>query len=186
MSQTATVMALLAVCVAASVAGAAPPPQAVTSPGPVAAIGFDNPSVAYAVERTALACDHVRVWNRSNGKIARLGAMSACDVGSTGSGIARLAIARTRALWLSYTGGNIREWLLFTATPTRPKPRQLAYLTGEPEDPSPIVLGDADSSRFGDYLPYGIGNAVVVLTSTGRRAHTYRASARVTAVSAAW
>ena len=184
MRQTALAVALVAGCIAVSVAGAASPPQTATSPGPVTALGVDLPYVAFASGRSARGCDRVHLWNRSTRKVVGLGRLAACDVGSTGSGIVSVAVARTRALWLYYTGGNIREWFLYTATPTAPRPRQLEYITAEPEDPAPILVGEADGSRYGDYLPYAVGNTVVVVAANGRRVHTYRAPARVTAVSA--
>ena len=182
MRQAALAVAVLAGCIAVSVAGAASPPQAVTSPGPVTAIGLDVPNVAFASGPAARSC-RVAIWNRSTGKVVRLGRVG-CDETSTGSAIATVAVAKTRALWLHYTGGNIREWRLFTATTTRPQPRELAFMPVDVDDPSPIVVGEADGSRYGDYLPYAVGSTVVVLAANGRRVHTYRASARVTALSA--
>ena len=176
--------ALFVGCVLVSVAGAASPPRTAKSPGPVTALGLDLPYVAFAAEQTALDCDRVFLWNRSSGKVVRVGRRRGCDIGSTGSGVAAVAVSNNRALWLQYTGGNIREWRVFTATTTRPQPRELEFIPVDVERPAPIVVGEADSSRAGSYLPYAVGNAVVVLAADGRRVRTYRGSARVTAVSA--
>jgi hypothetical protein len=44
-----------------------------------------------------------------------------------------------RALWIQYAGGNLRDWQLFTATRTKTKPRQLAFVEQDVDLPSPIV-----------------------------------------------
>ena len=66
--------------------------------------------------------------------------------------MATVSIAGRRAVWLHYTGGN-REWSLFTATTRAPRPRQLAFIPRDVDEPAPIVLGEGSGSRYGDYIP---------------------------------
>jgi hypothetical protein len=162
--------------------------------GIAGASGFHS-RVLVSARLTALAADgaqaayastdcRVHMWNRTTGRVVRLGRGPACEQTSTGTAVGAISVAGNRALWLWYGGGNIREWLLFTATTARPKPSRLAFVTTEPEDRPPLVLGEGDVSRFGDLLPYAIGSRVVVLRSNGARASTWSAPARVTALAA--
>jgi hypothetical protein len=156
-------------------------------PGPVVAVASDGPYVAVAEGRSARDCDRISIWITSQKRVVKLGRKTSCETTSTGTGIASVTIARNRALWLHYTGGNIREWSLWTATTTVPAPRRLAFATGEPDGPAPIVIGGGDYDRRlgygdGDALPYAVGRKVVVLTATGARSYTWDAPSRVTAL----
>ena len=173
---------MLATLLAAG-AGAAPV-RSVTAPAPVLALAFDGSRVAYASGRTARDCNRVHVWNLATGAVARLGRKTHCEETSTGNRIAALTIAGTRVLWLHYAGGNLREWSLWTATTSQPGPIRLRMTTREADEPAPIVLGEGDSSRFGDLLPYAVGRTVTVLRGNGSRRSTWTAPARVLALAA--
>ena len=91
--------------------------------------------------------------------------LPACrDVPSTGLGIPSVAVARERVLWISYTGGNKREWQLWTATATRRQPRQLRAVERDVEAPAPIVLGPGTVEG----VPYAVDSEVVLLGENGR------------------
>jgi hypothetical protein len=156
-------------------------------PGPVVAVASDGAFVAVAEGRSARDCDRVSIWITSQQRVVKLGRKTSCETTSTGTGIASVTIARNRALWLHYTGGNIREWSLWTASTTARAPRRLAFATSEPDAAGPIVIGGGDYDRrqgYGesDVLPYAIGRKVVVLTSTGARSYSWDAPSRVTAL----
>jgi hypothetical protein len=158
----------------------------VTTPAPVQAVALDTPLLAYANVHAAADCDRVRVWSRATHRTVRLGRTTSCEETSTGSGISQLAIAGNRVLWLHYAGGNIRDWTLFTATTAAPRPRQLRFISRDVEEPAPIVLGEGDTTRYGDLLPYAVGRDVVALRPSGARAFSWNAPARVTALGANW
>ena len=62
---------------------------------------------------TSSGCHEVRLWNVATRTDRRLA--SHCFVcASTGSGVAGAIATGAAALWLTYTGGNIREWSLWT------------------------------------------------------------------------
>jgi hypothetical protein len=157
-------------------------------PAPVIAVASDGPYVAVAEGRSARDCDRVSIWVTSLKRVVKLGRKTSCERTSTGNGIASVTIARNRALWLHYAGGNIREWSLWTATTTVPAPRRLAFATSEPDAPSPIVIGGGDFDRSqgtyaeGDVLPYAVGRKVVVLKADGTRSYAWEAPSRVTAL----
>jgi hypothetical protein len=158
----------------------------IASPAPVQALALGMPLLAYAGGRAGGDCDRVRIWSRATRRTVRLGRTTSCEQTSTGTGIAALSIAGNRVLWLHLTGGNIREWSLFTATTTRPRPRRLRFVSRDVDAPAPIVLGEGDTTRYGDLLPYAVDRDVVVLRPNGARAFTWRAPARVTALGANW
>ena len=165
--------------VAVAAAAAATPPRQVLGPSTVTALAADGAHVVYAVEDCT-----VWLWELGTRRLVFFRGGPSCARTSTGTGIAAASVAGQRALWLHYTGGNIREWSLWTATPTRRAPRQLAFATSDPDGPAPIVLGEGDASRLGDVLPYAVGRTVVALRSTGARAFSWTAPARVTALAA--
>lgn len=145
----------------------------VLAPSLVAGLAVDGPRVAYA----DTSC-RISVWHA--GRTARLGATPCTEQTSTGSGLAGLALAGGRALWVTYTGGNIREFTVWTATGTRPRPRRLALVTGDVDAAPPVAVGDGD----GDLLPYAVRRTVVVLGANGARRFAWIAPAHVTAVDA--
>lgn len=156
-------------------------------PAPVVAVASDGPYVAVAEGRSARDCDRVSIWVTSQKRVVKLGRKTSCVTTSTGTGIAGVTIARNRALWLHYAGGNTREWSLWTATTSARTPRRIAFATSEPDATAPIVIGGGDFDRRqgygdGDVLPYAIGRTVVVLTAKGSRSYTWDAPSRVTAL----
>ena len=156
----------------------------VSAPAPVTALAADGNRVAYAVGRSPSDCDRVFVWERAARRTVKLGRATSCERTSTGTGIGGLALAGNRVLWLHYTGGNIREWSLWTATTTRPKPRRLRFASRDVDLPSPFVLGNGDSGRLGNALPYASGATVIVLRADGSRRYSWEAPGRVSALSA--
>ena len=176
-------LVLAALFVLIPAAGAAPT-ASVTAPAPVLELAFDGWRVAYATGRSSRDCNRVYVWNLLTKAVSRLGRKTHCEQTSTGNSIAQVSIAGTRVLWLHYAGGNFRDWSLWTATTTRPAPIRLRRVTREADDAAPIVLGDGDSSRLGDILPYAVDRTVIALRANGARRFAWTAPARVVALSA--
>jgi hypothetical protein len=177
-------IALLLLVLTAATAGAAAVPQRITTVGTVGALAADGSRVAFVVVRSPRDCDRVRVWNTASGGISKLGRRTHCVDTSTGRGIASLALAGTRALWLHYVGGNQRDWSVWTASTTRPLPRRLAATTVDVDSPAPMVVGHGDASRFGELLPYAVGRNVIALRVNGTRALSWLAPDRVVALGA--
>jgi len=164
--------------------GSATTVRSVTTPGPVVALAMDGRRVAYADGRSARDCDRVRVWNLQTRGVTTFRRPTSCVQTSTGTGIASLALAGDRVLWLHFGGGNIREWRLFTASVRSRAPRLLRFVAADVDAAPPIVVGGGETSRFGNFLPYAVGRDVVVLDPNGSRRFAWRAPARVTALSA--
>ncbi|HEY7603208.1 MAG TPA: hypothetical protein VH760_03015 [Gaiellaceae bacterium] len=168
------------VLAAASIASAAGADRTVTSPGPVRALARSGFSVAFLSGPYAGHCGpHVELWSLVTRGVYRLGRHTDAlcrEAPSTGSGIADIAVAGNRALWLEYAGGNLRDWVLQTATTTRPQERELEFQEVDVDAPPPIVLGVASEQ----VLPYSTGSTVKVLKANGARAYRWQAPARVT------
>jgi hypothetical protein len=172
-------VAAAAVLATASIAAAAGADRTVTSPGRVQALARSGFSVAFLSGPYAGHCGHhVELWSLVTRGVYRLGRHTdaLCREGpSTGSGVTDIAVAGTRALWLEYAGGNLRDWVLQTATTTRPQERQLEFREVDVDAPPPIVLGVASEQ----VMPYSIGSTVKVLKANGARAYTWQAPGRV-------
>jgi len=175
---------ILVVVLAPVPAGIAGSVRSVATPGPIVSIAYDAQRVAYAEGASADDCDRVWIWNLQTRGVTKLGRSTPCVQTSTGTGIASLALAGGRAIWLHYGGGNIREWRLFTATVTAPRPRLLRFVSRDVDEAAPIVVGDGHTSRFGDLLPYAVDRTVVALRVDGSRRFAWVAPARVIALSA--
>jgi hypothetical protein len=177
MRALATLVVLLA---AASVASAAGTDRTVTSPGPVRALARSGFSVAFLSGPYPGHCGpHVELWSLVTGGVYRLGRRTdaLCREGpSTGSGVTNISVAGDRVLWLEYAGGNLRDWVLQTATTTRPQEREVEFREVDVDAPPPIVLGVASEQ----VMPYSIGSTVKVLKANGARAYTWQAPGRVT------
>lgn len=145
----------------------------ILAPSFVSGVAVDGPRVAY----TDTSC-RVSIWQA--GRTTRLGATPCTGQTSTGSGLAGLALAGGRALWVTYTGGNTREFTVWTATRTTPRPRRLAFASGDVDATPAVTVGDSD----GDLLPYAVNRTVVVLRANGARRFAWTAPAPVTAVDA--
>ena len=142
------------------------------TPGPLSAVAITGAEVSYADEYST-GCHEIRLWDIADRSDRRLA--SHCFVGtSTGSGVAAVAAVAERALWLTYTGGNIREWSLWTKR-RGARVKRVAFVTADVDGPPPIVLGRTWESS----LPYAIGRTVVALAPNGSRRFTLTAPARV-------
>jgi hypothetical protein len=165
-------LALVAAAVLITGAGAVTQPtKSKTEKAQIVAVAVSGQSLTYAVGDDAkrTECAHVVYWHvLGNGQAGtwRYGKPTnepCAERPSTGDGISAVAMSDQRSLWVQYAGGNLRDWQLFTATPTRPQPRQLAFVEQDVDLPPPIVLGQG--SGFG--VPYAVGSKVTFLKDNG-------------------
>jgi len=169
--------ALACLCAAALGAAGGASARDVRAAGPVRALATTGVEVAYAAE-VRPRCFELRVWDTSDRGVRRYG--SHCFLStSTGSGVAAVAVSNRRALWLTYTGGNIREWSLWTRTRTS-RATRIRFTTADVDGPAPIVVGSAWEGS----LPYAAGRTVVVLHPNGSRRFAVDAPDRVVSLSA--
>jgi hypothetical protein len=148
------------------------PPHLVAAQ-PITAVGVSGSRIAYATTDC-----RVSLWDRSARRVTHFAPGPACEKTSTGTAVAAVSVAGTRVVFLHYTGGNIREWSLWTATPARAKPRQIAFATSDPDAAAPLVLGQGR----GGLVPWAIGKTVTVVRADGSRALRWTAPAAVTAL----
>jgi len=101
-----------------------------------------------------------------------------CPATSTGRGVAAVSVSGNRIAFLSYVGGNTREWRLWTATFTAKRPLLLRAASADADSPPPILLGNGGE----DGIPYAVGRQIVVLAGDGHRALTWQAPADIVAL----
>jgi hypothetical protein len=156
----------LLVAAVSSAGGALKPGRSVTRPGPIVALSVTGSSVVYAVGETRPACAYVELWDTATHGLWRFGRPTRlpCKEGlSTGSGVWSVATTTGRAVWITYAGGNIRDWQLWTATPSRKTPRQLRFVSRDVDAPAPIVVGPGTAEG----VPYAVDRDMVFLAPSG-------------------
>jgi Tol biopolymer transport system component len=115
-------------------AGPIPPSEQVVDEGsvatlaPVARLSADGPHVAFVVRATATDCEHVAVWTPADRSIRRFVLPAPCAGGSRISG---LALAGSRAAWVTSDGQSDSEcgFALASATLADPVPVRLNLIT---------------------------------------------------------
>jgi hypothetical protein len=160
--------AVLSLAVAGSAAALFTPGRTLTAPAPVTAISVTNRVVVYAVGRTRTNCGSVVLWDTP-----RLGhwtfgthTILGCEEEPSGGfGIPSVAVTGRRAFWLTGIGGNITDWELWSATPTRQVARRLAFASSDTDGPPAIVLGPGTN----DGVPYAVRHEVTFVGPAGDR-----------------
>jgi hypothetical protein len=131
--------------------------------GPVTALGLTHGSVAYAVGRTRQDCDHVELWNTDTHGTWRFGRKRPCGDLPLFSGIGPIGVAANRVVWVSFAGGNLTDWELWTATPTKKTPKRLRFVERDTSEPPPIVVGPGTERG----IPYAVESEVTWLADSG-------------------
>jgi len=157
---------VLAALAVASGAAALQPASAIVAPRPVQEIALTGRSIAYIADAPKrVECGRIGFWNTKTRTSFSVDAREQCvDETSTGQGISDVSVATNRLLWLTYAGGNFREWFLWTATTTRRMPRQLRFVSRPVESPPPIVLGPGTQQG----IPYAVDRRIVYLGDDGK------------------
>ena len=167
-SSLATVLAVSATAAAAVAAAALTPGRTVVNGAPVTALSVTGRSVVYAVGRTRGNCGTVRLWDTVTRGLWTFGQRTvvACEQNPSGGfGISQVAAAGRRAFWVTNIGGNITDYQLWTATPTRPGARRLAFASSETGTAPAIVLGGGTDEG----VPYAVGDTITYVSASGAR-----------------
>ena len=160
--------ATLALVLAGSASALLTPGRTLTASAPVTAVSVTNRVVVYAVGRTGTSCGSVVLWDTPRLGHWTFGSRTilGCQEGPSGGfGIPSVAVTGRRAFWLTRIGGNITDWQLWSATPTRRVARRLAFASADTEGPPAIVLGQGAN----DGVPYAVGQTVTFVSSAGAR-----------------
>lgn len=176
-----------AVGVALVVAGGAAaltPARTIVAALPVQDLALTGRSVGYVVDAPVrLECSRIGFWNTAANQRLLFDAKEQCrELGSTGQGVGDVAVANRRLLWLTYGGGNFREWTLWTATTTNRRPRQLRFVARDVDSPPPIVIGPGTA----DGVPYAVDRQVVYLGDDGRAIFRIAVASPVRALAAGY
>jgi hypothetical protein len=135
-------------------------------------------SFAGAIGWTRSTCEGAVLWQPGIRQRWLFRVPGPCPATSTGRGVSAVSASAQRVAFLSYVGGNTREWRLWTATSTAHQPRLLRTASADADSASPILLGNGGEEG----IPYAVGHDVVVLASNGRRALSWHAPADVVAL----
>ena len=159
---------LVALAVPATAGAVLTPGRSVVNAAPVTALSVTGRSVVYAVGRTSANCGSVRLWDTATRGLWTYGerTIRGCEEGPSGGfGISAVSTSWHRAFWLTHIGGNVTDWQLWTATPTRRSPRRLAFASSESGGPAAILLGAGTR----DGVPYAVGDTVTYVSEGGAR-----------------
>jgi hypothetical protein len=155
------------------------PPRTVVSAAPVRALALAGRTVVWAVSERDGRCAIVRRWDTATGRVRAFGVRRqpfCAEEVSTGRGISQVSTSGDRLFWTTYVGGNFRETGLWTATPSRPAPRRLLFVSRNVDlDPDPILLGAG--TRAG--VPYALDSTVTFVGDSGARLFRVTLPARV-------
>jgi hypothetical protein len=168
MRRAAVVVTLGLLASAGAAAALLTPARTVKNAAPVTALSVTGRSVVYAVGRTGATCGTVRLWDTGTRALWTFGAdtIVGCDENPSGGyGIWSVAAAGHRVFWLTHIGGNITDYQLWTATPTRRTSRRLAFASSDTDGPPAIVLGNG----LRDGAPYAVGGTVTLVADNGAR-----------------
>jgi hypothetical protein len=163
--------ATLTLVLTSSAAALLTPGRSLTAPTPVTTISVTGRTVVYVVSATPdnKRCAFVQLWDTARKGLWRFGEETTriCKEGvSTGSGIFDVSTTGRRAFWVTFAGGNFRDYDLWTATATRRAPRRLAQATADVDsDTRPLVLGEGTSEG----VPYAVGKTVTFVADSGAR-----------------
>ncbi len=150
--------------------GWAPPAGAAVGPVDVSAGSF-----AGAIGWTHFTCEGAILWLPGIRQRWLFHVPGPCPETSTGRGVSAVAVSDQRIVFLSFVGGNTREWRLWTATPTAKRPRLLRTASADADAASPILLGNGGEAG----VPYAVGRDVFVLAGDGHRVLTWHAPADI-------
>ncbi len=165
----------------ASASASVVPERTIATALPVRDLALTSRSVAYVADAGSdeLRCARIGLWNTATNRRFVFDAKEQClELASTGQGVWDLAVATNRLLWITYAGGNIREWTLWTATTTRKTPRRLRFVARDVDAPPPIVLGPGTN----DAVPYAVDREIVYLADDGEALFRTTVSAPVRAL----
>ena len=160
--------ATLALALTGSAGALLTPGRHVATPAPVTALSVTGHAVVYSVGRTSANCGSVALWNSATRARWTFGSRTivGCEEGPSGGfGIPSVATTGTRVFWLTGIGGNTTDWQLWTATPTRPAARRLAFASSDTDGSPAIVLGPGTSEG----VPYAVGGTLTYVSSSGAR-----------------
>lgn len=164
----AALAALAAIVLTGTAAALLTPGRSVANAAPVSALSVTGHSVAFAVGRTKANCGTVRLWDTASRGLWTFGSRTivGCEEGfSGGFGIGQVAASERRVFWVTNVGGNVTDYQLWTATPTRRTPLRLAFASSETGGPPAIVLGNGNREA----VPYAVGGTVTYVAANGAR-----------------
>jgi hypothetical protein len=164
-------VSVLALVAFLAVPAAARTDRSTAVPAPVSVLAAEGAAaqrVAFLSPGANGGCGAVGVW-RPGRAARRLGPVPCGPRTSTGRGAYGLSFGGV-LLWATYTGGNIREHVLWRSSPHGEPPqlgpgRPVAFVRHDVDAHSPLLVGEGD----GPWAAYAVGEMAYVLSSERRR-----------------
>jgi hypothetical protein len=185
-SYALAIVALIGATLAVTGASSALVPNRILLTGlPVRDLALTGHSVAFVTDANPdeLRCARIGLWNTRTSRRYVFDAKEQClELTSTGQGVWDVAVATKRLLWITYGGGNIREWTLWTATTTRTRPRQLRFVARDVDARAPIVIGPGTAKG----VPYAVDRQIVYLGDDGKAIFRTTVASPVRAIAAGY
>jgi hypothetical protein len=119
---------------------------------PVRALAVDGGPQEAAFLTTARSggCGAVWLW-RPGAPARRLGPTPCGPATSTGRGLYGLSFGARAAVWVTYTGGNIREHSVWLARGLK-RATRIKWVTHDVDSPSPLLIGEGGTFAIGTEL----------------------------------
>jgi hypothetical protein len=165
---------------AAALTSAAAADRGKQASSPLTAVDSAGGAMAAGLSWTPKACEGATLWSPGERAAWTFRLPRPCPATSTGRGVSAVSSTGFRVAFLSYVGGNTREWRLWTATRTAHTPRLVRSASADAGDPSPILLGNGGDGG----IPYAVGRTVVVLNDRGTRNLTWTAPRQIAVLNA--
>lgn len=147
------VLVLLAAVVLATPAAART--SSARAPANVTVLAAEGTRASFLSAAANGGCGAVRTWS-TKWTVARPAGKVVCGPRtSTGRGSYGLSVSNGIPLWVTYTGGNIREHTVWRGG------RRVAFISHDVDSPSPLLVGERGA--------YAVGTRVTVFGKTGRR-----------------
>jgi hypothetical protein len=180
MPRLAVVAAALTALVACAGAawGLQKPGRTFVRASPITSLALTHGSVAFAVGGTKTDCDHVELWSTGTRGTWRFGRAHPCGDVPLFFGIGQIGVAGNRVVWVSYAGGNLTDWQLWTATSTSRTPRRLRVVERDTSDPAPVVVGPGTDQA----VPYAVESEITWLGAGGTPVFRTRVPAEVRSI----
>jgi hypothetical protein len=119
---------------------------------PVRALAADGDpyEIAFLTAARSGGCGAVWIW-RPGTAARRLGPTPCGPATSTGRGLYGLSFGGGTAVWVTYTGGNIREHSVWLTRGLK-RATRLKFVTHDVDSPSPLLIGDGGAFAIGSKL----------------------------------
>lgn len=155
----------IAAAVGAATASATAADRGWAPGGTLTSVDTTEGAAAAGLAWTPKGCEGVVLWVPWRKAQYTFRLPKPCPATSTGRAVSAVGVSGTRVVFLSYAGGNTREWRLWTATPSAGW-KLLRFVAADADAAAPILVGNGGAEG----IPYAVGRELTVMRPNGARA----------------